>query len=164
MDETGGAVSLSKMPASGSVWAAKSHEGPEVLPFSQVIGLDGQSFADAGKRCKTPGLVAKTLRFTQGKQCKHLPVSTSLLCPHVLKGNAGGHTQFSKKSTKADRTGLLGNSDMFLQKTKRHLLLAFQNTAFQVSHKGARLLCDSVCLWRWIFFFNAVDKACRDAL
>ena len=115
---------------------------PPSLGFSRQEYWSGlplpspQSFTDVGKRRKTPGLVAKTLQFTPGKQREHLPVSTDLLCPRVLKGTAGGHTQLSKKSVKEERTGLLGNWDVFLQKIKRCWLLAFQSTAFQITHKA----------------------------
>ena len=86
-----------------------------MLPFSQAIKLDGQSFMDVGKRHKTPGSEAKTLLlFMHGKQREHLPVYTDFLCSHVPQGNADGCTQLSKKNAKAERTGLLGNSVTFL--------------------------------------------------
>lgn len=169
VDETCGAVSPSEMPASGSIWAAESHEGPEVFPFSQVIGSDRQSFVDVGKRCETPGLVAKALRLTQGKQCEHLLSAPISLAPTPWSAmQVDTHSivsSLSEKSAKAEKTGLWGNWGMFLKKIKRHPLLAFQNMAFQISHKGAHLLCNSVCcLWHWIFFFNDIDKTCIDAL
>lgn len=112
LGEAGASVSPpQKCQPLGSIRAAKSCEGPETLPFSQAIQLDGQSSLGCCRKVRDSWVRGEDLILIHAQHQPDFCLST-LICFAPMSHSMDEHTQFSKKEAKADTRGLLGTLDM----------------------------------------------------